>query len=109
MKLKLFFSLFAMLFVFATASASFPVKRTAKTTADTEITVEDAELSSPAAAAMAYNKWAALALWFFLGGLAAHRWYAGKPVGWNILFILTLGGLAIWWIVDLVNILSDNF
>lgn len=56
-----------------------------------------------------YNKWIAVVLWFFLGGLAAHRWYAGKPVGYNILFILTLGGLGIWAIIDLINILTDKF
>ena len=50
-----------------------------------------------------------LLLWFFLGGLAAHRWYARKPAGWNILFIITLGGLGIWWIIDLINILTDNW
>ena len=50
-----------------------------------------------------------LALWFFLGFLAAHRWYAQKPVGWNILFILTLGGLGIWALVDLINILTGNW
>jgi flagellar basal body-associated protein FliL len=48
-------------------------------------------------------------LWLFLGGLAAHRWYAGKPAGWNILFILTGGGCGIWAIVDLINILTGNF
>ena len=50
-----------------------------------------------------------LVLWFFLGAFAAHRWYKGKPAGWNILFILTGGGCGIWAIVDLVNILTDNF
>jgi len=53
--------------------------------------------------------WILLALWFFLGGLAAHRWYAKKPVGWNILFILTLGGCGVWAIVDLVKILTQDF
>lgn len=48
-------------------------------------------------------------LWFFLGALAGHRWYAKKPVGWNILFILTAGGCGIWAIVDLVNILTGKF
>ena len=49
-------------------------------------------------------------LWFFLGWpFAAHRWYYKKPVGWNILFILTIGGLGIWAIIDLINILTDNF
>jgi hypothetical protein len=50
-----------------------------------------------------------LLLWFFLGGLAAHRWYKGKPTGWNILFILTAGGCGIWAIVDLINILTGKF
>lgn len=48
-------------------------------------------------------------LWFFLGGFAAHRWYKRKPIGWNILFILTAGGCGVWAIVDLINILTGNF
>lgn len=56
-----------------------------------------------------YDKWIAVALWFFLGAFAAHRWYAGKPALYNILFIITLGGLGIWWIIDLINILTDKF
>ena len=50
-----------------------------------------------------------LLLWFFLGFLAGHRWYRGKPTGWNILFILTGGGCGIWAIVDLVHILTGKF
>ncbi|MEY5046893.1 MAG: hypothetical protein RLZZ175_252 [Bacteroidota bacterium] len=50
-----------------------------------------------------------LALWFFLGGLAAHRWYKGKPAGYNILFILTAGGCGIWAIIDLINIITGKF
>lgn len=50
-----------------------------------------------------------LLLWFFLGALAAHRWYKGKPTGWNILFILTGGGCGIWALVDLINILTGKF
>lgn len=56
-----------------------------------------------------YDKTIALILCIFLGGLAAHRWYAGKPVGLSILFILTAGGCGVWWIIDLINILTDNF
>lgn len=55
------------------------------------------------------DKLALILLWVFLGGFAAHRWYAGKPVGWNILFILTAGGCGIWAIIDLINILRDDF
>ncbi len=50
-----------------------------------------------------------LLLLVFLGALAGHRWYAGKPVLANILFILTGGGLLIWWIIDLFRILGGNF
>lgn len=50
-----------------------------------------------------------LLLWFFLGGLAAHRWYKGKPAGWNILYIITLGGCGVWAIVDLINIITGKF
>ena len=58
---------------------------------------------------MDQEKLITLLLWFFLGGLAAHRWYVGKPTGWNILFILTAGGCGVWAIVDLINILTDKF
>ena len=61
-----------------------------------------------ALAGMDQEKLITLLLWFFLGGFAAHRWYVGKPVGWNILFILTFGGCGVWAIVDLINILTDK-
>ncbi len=50
-----------------------------------------------------------LVLWFFLGFLAGHRWYKSKPIGWNILFILSLGGFGIWWLIDGIAILTNNF
>jgi hypothetical protein len=50
-----------------------------------------------------------LILWFFLWPIAAHRWYKQKPLGYNILFILTFGGCGIWAIVDLVNIILEKF
>jgi len=55
------------------------------------------------------SKTTLILLWVFLGGFAAHRWYAGKPVGWNILFILTAGGCGIWAIIDLIKIITDDF
>lgn len=71
--------------------------------------IEAEKALSPAAASDDETKWVSVALWFLLGGFAAHRWYRKKPVGWNILFILTLGGFAIWWLIDGINILTDNF
>ncbi|MGO2294942.1 MAG: NINE protein [Psychroflexus halocasei] len=48
-------------------------------------------------------------LWLVLGFLAGHRWYAGKPFWINILYIVTLDGLGVWAIIDVINILTDNF
>lgn len=72
------------------------------------LTIEKKEALTPVAAS-GYDKWVAAALWFVLGLFAAHRWYAGKPVWTNILYIITLGGLGIWAIIDIINILTDNF
>lgn len=47
-------------------------------------------------------------LFFFLAWLGVHRFYAGK-IGTAILFILTLGGFGIWWIIDLILIVTGNF
>jgi hypothetical protein len=110
MRLKLFLPVFFFFIAFSTVEASFPVKRIAATEQTAEVSNNsDSELFTPAAAAAGYDKWVAVAFWFFLGIFAAHRWYAKKPIGWNILFILTLGGLGIWALVDIINILTDNF
>lgn len=109
MKLKLFLLFFAFVLAAPVAQASFPVKRAAvTTTVEADNTTEDV-LYSPAAAVAGDDQLIALLLWFFLGGLAGHRWYLGSPVGWNILFILTLGGLGIWWIIDGIDIITGNY
>ncbi|MEY2196871.1 TM2 domain-containing protein [Neobacillus sp. BF23-41] len=45
------------------------------------------------------SKGLAYALWFFLGVLGGHRYYAGD-VGLGIAMTLTLGGLGIWAFID---------
>lgn len=50
----------------------------------------------------------AFLLCFFLGGLGAHRLYAGRTKS-GIAMILTLGGLGVWSLVDLVMIASGKF
>ncbi|MDC7783916.1 TM2 domain-containing protein [Priestia megaterium] len=49
------------------------------------------------------SKGIAYALWFFLGGLGGHRYYAGN-IGMAIAMTLTLGGLGIWSLIDVFMI-----
>lgn len=109
--------------------ASFPVnennqkneKTEIKKASDEKSSISDVQLTESTASElkakneksnalpMDNEKLITLLLWFFLWGFAAHRWYRGKPVGWNILFILTAGGCGVWALIDLINILTDNF
>ena len=45
----------------------------------------------------------ALLLCFFVGYLGVHRFYVGK-VGTGVLMIFTLGGLGIWYLIDLITV-----
>ena len=54
------------------------------------------------------SRLAAALLAFFLGALGIHRFYVGK-IGTGVLMILTLGGLGIWVIVDIIVILVGSF
>jgi hypothetical protein len=115
MKLKITL-LFAFVLLMTTNSyAGFPVTRTATTTT-TEVgstaaadLVDASPITSPAAVASDDTFLIALLLWIFLWPVAAHRWYLGSPIGWNILFIVTFGGFGIWAFVDFINILTKNF
>ena len=49
-----------------------------------------------------------LILGVLLGGLGVHRFYVGK-VGTGIFMLLTLGGLGIWALVDLIRIAIQKF
>jgi TM2 domain-containing membrane protein YozV len=54
------------------------------------------------------SRLAAALLCFFLGVFGAHRFYLRKT--WTaILMILTLGGLGIWTLVDLIFIVTGSF
>ena len=101
-----------LFFTVSTSSfASFPVERSEETTnhqVEEVTTATEADFTSPAAAVAGKSKGIALILWFALGTFAAHRWYAGTPVWANILFIITLGGLGIWAIIDLVRIITGD-
>ena len=45
---------------------------------------------------------------FFLGVFGVHRFYAGK-VQSGVLMALTLGGLGIWWLADVIMIAAGSF
>ena len=51
---------------------------------------------------------AALILCLLLGSLGIHRFYAGRIVT-GILMILTLGGLGIWTLIDIIMIATGSF
>lgn len=50
------------------------------------------------------NKWVALILCFFLGGIGAHKFYEGK-IGMGILYIFTCGLMGIGVIIDFIALL----
>jgi len=49
-----------------------------------------------------------LLLCLFLGELGVHRFYVGK-IGTGILQLITLGGCGIWYLVDLIFIITQKF
>ncbi|MCE5186210.1 MAG: TM2 domain-containing protein [Planctomycetaceae bacterium] len=51
---------------------------------------------------------ACLLFLIFLSPLGIHRMYVGK-VGTGILYLLTLGGFGIWWLVDLILLCVGSF
>lgn len=49
-----------------------------------------------------------LLLAIFLGELGVHRFYVGK-IGTGILQLITLGGCGIWWLIDVIMVVTNNF
>jgi len=51
---------------------------------------------------------ACLLFLLFLAPFGLHRMYVGK-IGTGILFLLTGGGLGIWWLIDLILLIAGSF
>ena|SRR5674476_46191 len=49
-----------------------------------------------------------LLLAIFLGVFGAHRFYVGKT-GTGVLMAITVGGLGLWWLYDIILIASQAF
>ena len=47
-------------------------------------------------------------LTFFVGVLGVHRFYVGN-IGTGFLMLLTLGGLGVWFLVDLILVVTGQF
>lgn len=115
MKTKLTLALMSVfMMVSSLAFASFPVERQVTTqlvTLENGTSVEEstATLTSPAAVVWSENQTIATLLFVFLWPFAAHRWFLKSPIGWNILFILTFGGLGVWAIIDLIDIVTGSY
>jgi len=113
MKIKFILSLLALVFATSFSYASFPVERTVPATVsnvESSKEVKKNVVTSPAAASAEKSQGIAFLFWLILGWpFAAHRWYLGSPWYWNVLFIITIGGLGVWAIVDVIGILTGSY
>ena len=94
------------------AFASFPVQRTVAATENTQVSAsakkhDKKDVYAPVVATEK-SQGIALILALLLGIVAAHRWYLGTPWPINVIFILTLGGLGIWWLIDIIRICTGD-
>lgn len=111
MKFKIILSVIALFLGTGFSYASFPVERVSTSNSTTMTSSSEVEtvLLSPAAAQSEKSQGIALILGVFLGFIAGHKWYLGNPWYINVLFIVTLGGLGVWWIIDMIRIITGDY
>ncbi len=108
MKIKLTLSILVLLLSVNLSHASFPVNRQVQTTNVTEVNSNENVTSFvPAAAASGKSQITAAILCWLVGIIGIHRFYLGYT--WQgIVQILTLGGLGIWTLIDLIRIIIGS-
>lgn len=66
-------------------------------------------MAQPMQAVASDKDWTVLLiLSILLGGLGVDRFYAGS-IGLGILKLLTAGGCGIWWLIDIIMIVTGGF
>lgn len=90
-------------------NAAFPVKKKTETIEIIKVDkIEKKEVTSYSAIANSgKSQVTALLLCIFIGGLGIHRFYLGYT--WQgVVQLLTLGGLGIWSLIDLIRIITGD-
>jgi TM2 domain-containing membrane protein YozV len=111
MKMRIIFSVLTLLLTVNLSYASFPTVRNVATTNQTisteTISENMDEVVAPVAASSGKSQIAAALLAWTVGVIGIHRFYLGYT--WQgVVQILTLGGLGIWTLIDLIRIITGD-